>query len=40
MGGDLTYRYEDGRSIFELSLPLAGSEVVASESTLRSADIS
>jgi signal transduction histidine kinase len=23
MGGDLTYRYEDGRSLFELSLPLA-----------------
>lgn len=24
MGGDLTYRYEKGRSVFELSLPLAG----------------
>jgi signal transduction histidine kinase len=24
MGGDLTYRYEDGRSVFELTLPLAG----------------
>ena len=40
MGGDLTYRYEAGRSIFELSLPLAGGAVVASESTLRPADIS
>lgn len=24
MGGDLTYRYEHGRSVFELTLPLAG----------------
>lgn len=24
MGGDLTYRYEGGRSVFELTLPLAG----------------
>ena len=25
MGGDLTYRHEDGLSVFELTLPLAGS---------------
>jgi hypothetical protein len=23
MGGDLTYRYKDGKSIFELRLPVA-----------------
>lgn len=26
MGGDLTYRYEDDRSVFELTLPLPGAE--------------
>ena len=29
MGGDLTYRYEAGHSVFELSLPLAEKVLVA-----------
>ncbi len=31
MNGDLTYRYEDGRSIFELTLPALPSETKASD---------
>jgi signal transduction histidine kinase len=39
MGGDLTYRYQEGRSVFELSLPLAGADVIATSSKSRSAGI-
>jgi signal transduction histidine kinase len=40
MGGDLAYRYEEGRSIFELSLPQAGADAIAKgRRTSRSAGI-
>lgn len=37
MGGDLTYRHQEGRSIFELRLPVAGAEVGAETTTRRPA---
>jgi signal transduction histidine kinase len=37
MGGDLTYRYEEGRSIFELSLPQSGTDSIVKKLTSRSA---